>query len=68
MNYYEILNINKNASQKEIKEAYRKLSMKWHPDKHQQSNKKKDAEDMFKSISEAYTCLSNETTKRNVRK
>jgi molecular chaperone DnaJ len=58
--YYEILGIPKTASADEIKRAYRKLALKYHPDK----NKSPDAEEKFKEISEAYGVLSDET-KRN---
>jgi len=51
--YYKILNIDKNASKSDIKKAYRKLALKYHPDK----NKDKDAEAKFKDISEAYAVL-----------
>lgn len=51
--YYEILGIDKNASKAEIKKAYRKLALKFHPDK----NPDKDAEEKFKDISEAYAVL-----------
>ena len=54
--YYNLLNINKNASPSEIKKAYRKLAVKWHPDKNQ--NNKEQAEEKFKKISEAYQVLS----------
>ena len=48
--YYEVLGLQKGASDDEIKKAYRKLSKKYHPD----INKEPDAEAKFKEISEAY--------------
>jgi len=54
-NYYEILNIAKNASEKEIKEAYKKLAIKYHPDK----SKAPNAEQKFKEVSEAFDVLGN---------
>lgn len=56
MDYYKILQVDKNANDHDLKKAYRKLAMKWHPDKN--PNNKKDAEDKFKQISEAYEVLS----------
>ena len=52
--YYEILNINRSATDAEIKSAYRKLARKYHPD----INKTKEAEEKFKDINEAYEVLS----------
>lgn len=53
--YYNILGISKSASDAEIKKAYRKLAMKYHPDK---TKGNKELEDKFKKISEAYAVLS----------
>lgn len=61
-NYYEILGVAKEASQDEIKKAFRTLSLKWHPDKfsNKTEDERKDAEEKFKEISEAYAVLSDE--------
>ena len=53
--YYDILNIKKDANKDEIKRGYKKQAIKFHPDK----NHSKLAEECFKKISEAYQCLSN---------
>lgn len=55
--YYEILGVEKTATQDEIKKAYRKLSMKYHPDK---TGGDKESEEKFKDIAEAYETLSKE--------
>lgn len=57
--YYRILKVNRNATDEELKKAYKRLAMKWHPDKNnQQSVKREQAEAKFKQISEAYDVLS----------
>ncbi|CAN1354815.1 DnaJ homolog subfamily B member 13 [Linum perenne] len=56
VDYYKVLQVERNASDDDLKKAYRKLAMKWHPDKN--PNDKKDAEAKFKKISEAYEVLS----------
>ncbi|EMS65162.1 DnaJ homolog subfamily B member 13 [Triticum urartu] len=56
LDYYKILGVDKAASDDDLKKAYRKLAMKWHPDKNPTS--KKEAESKFKQISEAYEVLS----------
>lgn len=61
MEYYEILGLSKSASQSEIKKAYRKLALKYHPDRNQGD---KAAEDKFKEINEAYAVLSDEEKRR----
>jgi curved DNA-binding protein len=55
--YYEILGVDRKASDKEIKSAYRKLARKWHPDLHSGKDKEK-AEEKIKQINEAYEVLS----------
>ncbi|XP_038903301.1 dnaJ homolog subfamily B member 1-like [Benincasa hispida] len=56
VNYYKILQVDPNANDDDLKKAYRKLAMKWHPDKNPEN--KTDAEAKFKKISEAYDVLS----------
>ncbi|UCF63099.1 MAG: molecular chaperone DnaJ [bacterium] len=52
--YYEVLGVNRSATEEEIKTAYRKLAMKYHPDRNQGD---KEAEDKFKEVAEAYEVL-----------
>jgi curved DNA-binding protein len=61
MDYYEILGVDRNADQTAIKKAYRKLALKYHPDK---TKGDKEAEEKFKQISEAYAVLSNEQKRK----
>lgn len=52
--YYEVLGVNKNASEDEIKKAYRKIAIKYHPDRNPGN---KEAEEKFKEAAEAYDVL-----------
>ncbi|GCC11115.1 chaperone protein DnaJ [archaeon] len=58
--YYEILGVNRDTSSDEIKKKYRKLALKYHPDK----NKSPEAEEKFKEISEAYAVLSDDEKRK----
>jgi curved DNA-binding protein len=60
--YYKILGVSRDAAADDIKKAYRKLAMKYHPDK--AKGDKKQAEEKFKRISEAYAVLSNPEKKK----
>ncbi|MED6179873.1 hypothetical protein PIB30_004927 [Stylosanthes scabra] len=59
-NYYEILGLEKSCTVEDVRKAYRKLSLKVHPDK----NKAPGAEEAFKSVSKAFQCLSNDENRR----
>ena len=65
--YYKTLGVAENATQDEIKSAYKKLAMKWHPDRwvNGTDDEKKKAEDEFKKIGEAYGVLGNEEKRQN---
>jgi len=60
--YYNVLGVDKSASADEIKKSYRKMAMKYHPDKNPDNA---EAEEKFKDISEAYSVLSDDTKKAN---
>jgi DnaJ family protein B protein 6 len=62
INYYEVLGVEEKSTDEEIKRAYKKLAVRWHPDKNQDN--KAEAEEKFKSISEAYTVLSDPEKKK----
>jgi curved DNA-binding protein len=61
IDYYKILGVNKNATDTEMKKAYRKLAMKYHPDRNKGN---KQAEEKFKEISEAYAVLSDKEKRK----
>jgi len=63
--YYKILGVKKSAKPKEIKSAYRKLALKYHPDKVEGEKEKEEAEKVFVKVSEAYSVLSDDE-KRSV--
>lgn len=62
VNYYTVLGISKDATINEVKKAYRKLAMKFHPDRN--PNNKEEAEKKFKEIGNAYSVLSDEKKKK----
>ena len=59
--YYDILGIEKTADENQIKKAYRKLAIKFHPDK----NKAKSAEEAFKKVNQAFSVLSDKNKRKN---
>ncbi|XP_050022956.1 dnaJ homolog subfamily B member 6-B-like [Dermacentor andersoni] len=60
--YYRVLEVPRDATQDDIRRAYRRLALKWHPDKN--PTNKEEAERHFKAIAEAYEVLSDETKRR----
>jgi curved DNA-binding protein CbpA len=62
MDLYNVLGINKNSTDKEIKKAYRKKALKWHPDKN--PNNREQAENKFKEIQAAYEVLIDKDKRR----
>ena len=62
--YYEVLGVEKNATDEELKKAFRKMAKKYHPDAN--PDNKKEAETKFKEVNEAYETLSDPREKKNV--
>ena len=62
VDYYKVLGLSQSATPAEIKKAYRRLALKWHPDKNPKN--KEEANEMFKRISEAYEVLSDESKRK----
>ena len=60
--YYECLNVKPEASQDEIRKSYKKLAIKWHPDKN--PGNEKEAEEKFKQISQAYAVLGDKSKRK----
>jgi len=63
VDYYRVLEVSKNATTADIKKAYRRLALKWHPDKN--PDNQDDATKKFKEISEAYEVLADDKRRRN---
>jgi DnaJ-class molecular chaperone len=63
-NYYDVLGVPKDATEDVIKKAYKKLAVKWHPDKHKTEAKKVEAEVKFKELGEAYATLGDPSKRR----
>jgi len=63
VDYYRVLEVSKNATSSDIKKAYRRLALKWHPDKN--PDNQEDATKKFKEISEAYEVLADDKRRRN---
>ena len=65
--YYEVLGVDRNASDDDIKKAFRKLARQHHPDLQADSDKKKHAEEKFKEAGEAYEVLSDPDRRKKIR-
>lgn len=65
MNHYEILGVGPDATEQQIKEAYRREAMKWHPDRHDSAAAKGEADRRFKDLAVAYRTLRNPVDRAN---
>lgn len=65
MNHYEILGVGPDATEQQIKEAYRREAMKWHPDRHDGAAAKGEADRRFKDLAVAYRTLRNPVDRAN---
>lgn len=63
LDYYSVLGLTRNATEADIKKAYRKLALKWHPDKHS-AEQRGAAEEKFKEVTEAYEVLSDKDKRK----
>ena len=69
IDYYKLLNVTRSATSREIKRAYHKLAVEWHPDKNPddpdtENNENEEAEIKFKAVAQAYEVLSDEDMRR----
>ena len=66
INYYDILGVDKNATADELRKAYKKMAVKYHPDKHasKSDDERKEAEEKFKKMAEAYDVLNDEEKRK----
>lgn len=64
MSHHEVLGLNPGASFEDVRRAFKKMALKWHPDKHPEE-KKEEAEEMFKKVARAYEALSGADNGRN---
>jgi DnaJ family protein C protein 3 len=64
VNYYKVLGLTRSCSQRDVKRAYHKLAMKYHPDKVTDAEEKPAAEAMFKKVARAYEVLGDEDLRK----
>ena len=60
--YYKVLDLERTATNDEVKKSFRKLAVKWHPDKN--PDNKEESTEKFKELSEAYECLGDEAKRK----